>query len=123
MVVESTIALITAVSTLLGTIGGLIIVFVKAKQNITSTKHEIDDKLIKVGESLDQTDDWILENQEKLTTVARVVTNLSPDAKKILEEQGVNIDKATIEINRIKDELSMLKGVVPGARQGNRLTN
>lgn len=109
--IELAIALITAVGGLTTVIGGLIVKFVKFKQEITGKTHEYDDEIVWLGEQLEQTDRWILEKQQDLNTVLSVVTNLSPDAKKLLQDQGINIIKATDEIQKIKEELDRIRQI------------
>lgn len=103
-------ALVVAVGVLLGTVGGIVTMLVPYIRRLSK---EAGDKAAIVGESLKETDRWILENQQKLTTAISVVANLSPTAKAELEKQGLNIVAMTEELVTINDELDRLHAILP----------
>ena len=111
MEVEAIIGLIIAISGLASVVGGLLVKVTNFKRQVLKREDEFDDKVVWLGDQMGKTDDWVLENQEKLTTIGNVVTALSPDAKKLLQEKGADIDKMTAEINRIRDELKKIEEI------------
>lgn len=109
--IEAVIGLIIAVSGLIGVVGGLLGKFIQFKRQVLNRTDELDDKVIWTADQLSKTDDWVLENQEKLTTIGNVITSLSPQVKAVLLEKGVDIANTTAEINRIKEELKKIEDI------------
>ena len=109
--IEAVIGLIIAVSGLIGVVGGLLGKFVQFKRQVLNRTDEIDDKVIWTADQLSKTDDWVLENQDKLTTIGNVITSLSPQTKQILIDKGIDIKTWTAEINRIQDELKKIQDI------------
>lgn len=110
LAVDNIAGLVVAIGALLGAVAGILGALVPWIKRLNV---EAGEKAAIVAESLKETDHWILENQEKIKTVAAVVTNLSPEAKKLLEEQGINIVALTEDLQKTKEELERLHAVLP----------
>ena len=113
-IVQDTTALITAFGALLGSIGGIIVAAVgflsnRSKGNVISEdlRRTFED-LQKVGLSLQKTDRWVLENEEKFATLIRVVTEINPKIKNTLQEKNVEIKKLEEELTKAKQELDTI---------------
>ena len=109
--IEAVIGLIIAISGLIGVTGGLIGKFVQFKRQVLKREDEIDDKVIWAADQISKTDDWVLENQATMTTIGNVITMLSPQAKQVLQDKGVDINNLTAEINKIKEELKKIEDI------------
>jgi|SRR3989344_2434984 len=113
-IVQDTTTLITAFGALLGSIGGIIVAAVgflsnRSKGNVISEdlRRTFED-LQKVGLSLQKTDRWVLENEEKFATLIRVVTEINPKIKNTLQEKNVEIKKLEEELTKAKQELDTI---------------
>lgn len=109
--IETVIGLIIAISGLIGVTGGLIGKFMQFKRQVLKREDEIDDKVIWAADQISKTDDWVLENQATMTTIGNVITMLSPQAKQVLQDKGVDINNLTAEINKIKTELKKIEDI------------
>ncbi len=99
-------ALMIAVTSLLGVVGS-IVVAVSSKLKASRAK----DIAIQVGESLKETDKWVLENEGKLVTILEVGYNLSPEeAKKRAETYSELIKKYNGDLRAATEELKKLYG-------------
>jgi len=85
------VGLIVAITGLAVVVGGIIAKFYP--------------KFQKIQDSIEQTDAWVLENEEKLKNTAQVVQNLSPEAKAQLEKYSVDINKLTADLKEARDTL------------------
>lgn len=125
-IIENTTALITASSALLGSLGGIIVAVVgyvanRTKGNAISAnlKKTLDD-LEKVGMSLQKTDKWVLENEGNLATLIKVVSEMSPDVKKTLQDKNLEIKRLEEEITKAKQELDTIYDtVIPKIKTSN----
>jgi hypothetical protein len=110
-IVQDTTALIAAFGALLGSIGGVIIAIVgflsnKNKSNANSQElAETYDDLKKVGLSLQKTDNWVLENEEKLAALVSAVSEFDPKIKDSLQSRSLEIRTLTEELRNAKREL------------------
>ena len=86
-IVKDTTALVAAFGALLGSIGGVIIAIVgflsnrKKSNGNTRELAETYDDLKKVGLSLQKTDRWVLENEEKIAALVSAVSEFDPKIK------------------------------------------
>jgi hypothetical protein len=110
-IVQDTTALIAAFGALLGSVGGVIIAIVgflsnKNKSNANSQElAETYDDLKKVGLSLQKTDKWVLENEEKLAKLVSAVSEFDPKIKDSLQSRSLEIRTLTEELRNAKREL------------------
>jgi hypothetical protein len=110
-IVQDTTALIAAFGALLGSIGGVIIAIVgflsnKNKSNTNSQElAETYNDLKKVGLSLQKTDKWVLENEEKLAALVSAVSEFDPKIKDSLQSRSLEIRTLTEELRNAKREL------------------
>jgi hypothetical protein len=110
-IVQDTTALIAAFGALLGSIGGVIIAIVgflsnKNKSNANSQElAETYNDLKKVGLSLQKTDNWVLENEEKLAKLVSAVSEFDPKIKDSLQSRSLEIRTLTEELRNAKREL------------------
>jgi hypothetical protein len=104
--VADTTALIIAVSSMLGVIGS-IVVAVAAKFGASKAK----DIAVTVGQSLKETDKWVLENEGKLVTIMEVGYNLAPqEAKDRVAQYQELIRKYNGDLRAATEELKKLYG-------------
>ena len=99
-------ALMIAVSSLLGVVGS-IVVAVASKLKASKAQSIA----LQVGESLKETDKWVLENEGKLVTILEVGYNLSPqEAKERAETYAELIKKYNGDLRAATEELKKLYG-------------
>lgn len=111
-VVSDVNALILAVTGLLGAIGSIVVA--------VATKFHLNSKIVQVGQSLEETDKWVLENQGKLQTILEVGYNLSPAEAKtalgkyqeLIKKYNGDLQAATAELRKLYGPLS-----IPGVTQ------
>jgi hypothetical protein len=112
----SIIALMTAITA----IGGLIGKFVQTYNNnkkLGQWASAVADDLDATKKSLQATDQWVQENQQKFTAgVAAVNSVLTPDQQKQLASQGVNIDNLTKELDDVTKELTAIYSTAPATQ-------
>jgi len=99
-------ALMIAVTSLLGVVGS-IVVAVASKLSASRAK----EVALQVGESLKETDKWVLENEGKLVTILEVGYNLSPqEAKERADTYTQLIKKYNGDLRAATEELKKLYG-------------
>jgi len=99
-------ALMIAVTSLLGVVGS-IVVAVASKLSASRAK----EVALQVGESLKETDKWVLENEGKLVTILEVGYNLSPqEAKERADTYSQLIKKYNGDLRAATEELKKLYG-------------
>lgn len=110
---------IVAMATALAAIVGIAAKFIQTHTNNSKLRDWTtivanDSQAIK--QSLQATDQWILENQAKFTAgFALVNSMLTPEQQKALQAQGVNIQQWTKDLDEARKELDTIYGVVPAA--------
>jgi hypothetical protein len=108
-IVQDATALIAAFVTLLGSISGVIIAiigFLSNKNNANSQElAETYNDLKKVGLSLQKTDKWVLENEEKLAAPVSAVSEFDPKIKDSVQSRSLEIRTLTEELRNAKREL------------------
>lgn len=114
-------ALIVAIGSVLGAISAIatsIVGMIRSKtaDKIISNKAYNDVSLI--TQNLIATDYWIKENQTNMTNIVATIA-ANPDAKKLLEEKGVNIQALTNDLNGINDDLQRWHSMLPGYKSQN----
>lgn len=123
--VETVTALIIAVT---GVIGAVASLFLGIGNKLKSNSH--DDRLIRLGDNMVSVGQLgtafsqkTKEHADDLKTVASVLTTLSPDVKKKLEEQGKGIEYWTERANIASQQLNRLLPMVPREAQANAVDN
>jgi len=73
-------------------------------------------KLQKVANSVKATDGWVLEHEERLANNEKVIKQLSPQAKEILDKYSGDIGQATADLDLVKQELTQYYGELPSSK-------
>jgi len=116
-IVEDTTALITSMGALMGALGGIVIAvvgFVANKTKGTALEGKISatlGDLMKVGTSLQQTDQWIKENQGQFVGAIEALSEV-PAVKTALESKHLEIKKLRDNLEKATDELNSVYATV-----------
>jgi hypothetical protein len=123
--VTDSVALVIAITTAIGTVGALV-ASISAKIKQVSHSQRIDkiaDEAQSIGQLATAFAQKTAEQQDELKTVADVITNLSPDAKKLLEDQQKNMEYWRDRANAADQQIKRLLPLVPGDAQANNIPN
>jgi hypothetical protein len=116
--IQSLLASVVGISMAAASIGAIIAKFIQThtnNQKVSQWASTIADDLDATKKSLQATDQWVLENQQKFTAGMAVVNSmLTPDQQKQLAAQGVNIDNLTKELDDVTKELTEIYSTAPG---------
>lgn len=121
--VNSAIGLIQSIGILIGTLGGLVAGvagYLKAKTHdprITKALETAEDG----GKVATLAAQKIAETQKDQTTIAQVLTTLSPEAKKLLEEQQKNMEYWKERASIAQQQVNRLVPMVPKNAQVNNI--
>lgn len=114
-ITQSAVAL-TAAGT---AIAAVIVKFIQThtnNQKIKSWADTVAKDLASTKQSLQATDQWVLENQSKFTAGMTVLNNLlTPEQQKALAAQGVNVENLKNELDEVTKELTNIYSSVPSA--------
>lgn len=113
-------ALVVAIGTLLGAVAAIatsVIGIIKANTGDKFISDKAATEVTAVANSLKETDYWIHENQQKITSLASAIASISPDAKQHLEDNGMNIQAMTADLNQISEELKRVHAMLPAKKE------
>jgi hypothetical protein len=117
--------LITAVGTLVGTIGAIVtplFLILRSKINKANTQaHEAIDIGIKVGQYATTFGQKTAEQEQKIKTLTEVATTLSPDFKNLLGENKGSIEKYTRDVIIAYEQLKRLEAELPETAKANNI--
>jgi|GEM_PF-2689646 len=123
--VDAAIATVVSYATLIGLIGTIVVAaaaFLKTKtQNpqICKALSDIQD----IGKLTTAFSQKTVEQQKDLQTVAQVITTLSPEAKKLLEDNKKQLEYWQEKANIATQQLNVLLPMIPKEAQANSMTN
>jgi len=112
-------AFVVAIGTLLGAVAAIatsVIGIIKANTGDKFISDKAATEVTAVANSLKETDYWIQENQQKITNLASAIASISPDAKQHLENNGMNIQAMTADLNQISEELKRVHAMLPAKK-------
>lgn len=112
---QSIVALTTAATA----IGAVIAKFIQTytnNQKIKAWAETVSKDLNATKQSLQATDQWVLENQSKFTAGMALVNQvLTPEQQKALAAQGLNIDNLKKDLDNVTQELTTIYSTIPSA--------
>lgn len=123
--VDAAIATVVSYATLIGLIGTIVVAaaaFLKTRtQNpqICKALSDIQD----IGRLTTAFSQKTVEQQKDLKTVAQVLTTLSPEAKKLLEDNKKSIEYWKEKANVATQQLNKLLPMIPREAQANNMTD
>lgn len=123
--VDSAVALVTAIGSLLATLGALaagIAAFLKSRSHdpkITKALESVED----VGKLATAMGQKTVEQQKDLKTVAEVITTMSPQAKQLLEQHQKDVEYWKEKADISQQQLNRLLPMVPKDAQANNMDN
>src|SRR5215831_4831616 len=123
--VDSAVALTTAIGSLVATIGGIIAAvaaFLKSKSHDPKISKALD-SVVDVGKLATAMGQKTVEQQKDLRTVAEVITTMSPEAKKILDQHQKDLDYWKEKADISQQQLNRLLPLVPKEAQANTIDN
>jgi hypothetical protein len=114
---DSVTGLITATTALIAGLSGIVIA-VLTKFSEGKQDNKMINDIIYWANQAKATDQWVLENQEKMKTVVSVVENLSPQAKEKLAASKADLQSLTADIIHTREEIDRLYDLVPRSATG-----
>jgi predicted transcriptional regulator len=113
--IDAVISLLVAGSALVGTLGGLITGIVSYIRSHTNSKEiqSASDKIIDVSRLATDFAQKTAEQEDKFKNIGEVITQLSPQAKQLLESKQMQIEKLNKDVEIAKAQLNRLKGSIP----------
>ena len=111
---DSIVQFIVALSGLISAVSG-IVVYALSRMHATGKAEELRLKVAGVADSLQQTDDWVAEHEVQLKTGVKVVEELAPEAKALIDENKAKVDALTAEVEKKTAALNELKKTLPPA--------
>lgn len=111
------IATIVALSGLIGVIATLIPQIISLKRNVLGIKNERDEDIVRISQSVGQTDDWVLENLDKLRVFMGSTLALSTALNKIVTDNKDKLQLSEQELLRIKQELERISSILPPEKE------
>jgi ABC-type Zn2+ transport system substrate-binding protein/surface adhesin len=121
--VESITALIVAISTAVGTIGALVVAIAS---RIKISLHDRDiqkaaDTAISVGKMATAFGQKTAEQQDEIKTVAKIIADTSPDAKKMLDDNQKGVEYWTERSRVAEAQLNKLLSLITPEAQANNM--
>lgn len=123
--VEAAVATVVSYATLIGLIGTIVVAtaaFLKTRtQNpqICKALSDIQD----IGRLTTAFSQKTVEQQKDLKTIATVITTMSPEAKKLLEDNQKQIEYWQEKANVATQQLNKLLPMIPREAQANNMTD
>lgn len=110
--IQNATALLVAVSSVVGAIAGIAISIVNVikSKNGDATNY---DAILKIAESLEQTDEWIQQNQEKIRKLVEALERLSKQNADTLTENSLSSKALEREIGEDERDLKKIYPIVP----------
>lgn len=100
-------------------IAAIVVKFIQThtnNQKIKSWADTVAKDLTATKQSLQATDQWVLENQAKFTSGMTVINQLlTPEQQKALAAQGVNIDNLKNELDEVTKEITSIYSTTPSS--------
>jgi hypothetical protein len=110
--IQNATALLVAISSVVGAIAGIaisIINVIKSK-NGDATNY---DAILKIAESLEQTDEWIQQNQEKISKLVEALERVSKQNADTLTENSLSSKALVREIGEDERDLKKIHPIIP----------
>jgi ABC-type transporter Mla subunit MlaD len=110
--IQNATALLVAISSVVGAIAGIAISIVNVikSKNGDATNY---DAILKIAESLEQTDEWIQQNQEKIRKLVEALERLSKQNADTLTENSLSSKALAREIGEDERDLKKIYPIVP----------
>lgn len=121
--VDSAVALVTAVGSLIATLGALVAgvaAFLKSKSHDPKISKALD-SAIDVGKLATAMGQKTVEQQKDLRTVAEVIATISPQAKQALDQHQKDLDYWKEKADISQQQLNRLLPLVPKEAQANAM--
>jgi predicted transcriptional regulator len=121
--IDAVISLLVAGSALIGTLGGLITGIVSYIRSHTNSKEiqTASDRIIDVSKLATDFAQKTAEQEDKFKNIGEVITQLSPQAKQLLESKQMQVEKLTKDVEIAKAQLNRLKGSIPAEGQADSM--
>jgi predicted transcriptional regulator len=122
---QSLVAMVVSFASVAGVIGSLvagIAAFLKGKTHDVQVSKALSD-IEDIGKLTTAFSQKTVEQQGELKTVAEVISTLSPDAKKLLEDREKDIEYWKNRSDVAQQQLSRLLALVPKEAQANLITD
>ena len=110
--IQNATALLVAISSVVGAIAGIAISIVNVikSKNGDATNY---DAILKIAESLEQTDEWIQQNQEKIRKLVEALERVSKQNADTLTENSLSSRALEREIGEDERDLKKIYPIVP----------
>jgi methyl-accepting chemotaxis protein len=110
--IQNATALLVAISSVVGAIAGIAISIVNVikSKNGDATNY---DAILKIAESLEQTDEWIQQNQEKIRKLVEALERVSKQNADTLTENSLSSKALAREIGEDERDLKKIYPIVP----------
>jgi ABC-type transporter Mla subunit MlaD len=110
--IQNATALLVAISSVVGAIAGIAISIVNVikSKNGDATNY---DAILKIAESLEQTDEWIQQNQEKIRKLVEALERVSKQNADTLTENSLSSRALAREIGEDERDLKKIYPIVP----------
>ena len=122
--IDTVISIIVASSALVGTLGVMvtgIIGYLRSHTNSKDVQAKNYDKILGVSKLATTFAQKTTEQEDQFKTIAEVITDISPDAKKLLESKQMELQKLSKDLQVAKAQLDRLKPSIPAAGQADNM--
>jgi len=121
--IDAVINLLIAGSALVGTLGGLITGIVSYIRSHSNSKEiqTASGKIMDVSKLATDFAQKTAEQESKFKNLGEVITQLSPQAKDLLNAKQMQIEKLTRDVEIANKQLNTLKSVIPAEGQADNI--
>lgn len=109
---QNATALLVAISSVVGAIAGIAISIVNVIKSKSGDATNYD-AILKIAESLEQTDEWIQQNQEKIRKLVEALERVSKQNADTLTENSLSSKALAREIGEDERDLKKIYPIVP----------
>ena len=121
--IDTVISIIVASSALVGTLGVMVTGIIGYLRSHTNSKdvQANYDKILGVSKLATTFAQKTTEQEDQFKTIAEVITDISPDAKKLLESKQMELQKLSKDLQVAKAQLDRLKPSIPAEGQADNM--
>jgi hypothetical protein len=122
---NAAITLLVAGSALVGTLGGLITGIVSYIRSHTNSREiqTASSKIIDVSKLATDFAQKTAEQENKFKNIGEIITQLSPQAKELLDSKQMQIEKLARDVEIANAQLNRLKGSIPADGQADNVAD
>ena len=114
------IGVVVAITGLVGTVATLIVNAMRMKRDVLGIKHERDEDIIKIADSVGRSDEWTLENESRLRTGLLGVLTMAQPLNKLVTENRSNLKLTEEEAKKINDGIKLVNEALPSQEEINK---